>query len=174
MPNKKLSHVSIGTSTFTSQATQIIILTASFAGRKLVFEQKTKLERGDPDSILPTQAELVDPTITERLDIKIDETCFVQIWLHNVNLDWFWRSADAITTVEPLKGQYTQLEYWVDGQWTSNPDEEARCQGIRFGAIRRPGSNRVDDPFNLNLMLEWDGEEVLPITIDPDIQNPKT
>lgn len=173
MPNKKLNHVSLGPPSFTSQTTQIIIVHANLTGRKLSFEYKSKILTGDPDTVLPTQEDFVDPPITELLDIKIEQDCFVQMWLHTGNIGWYWRSEDAITTVEPLQSQYKRLEYMLNGSWTANPGEDARCQGIRFGAVHRGGGPRQDDPFNMNMILEWGPNEVLPITIDPDIQNPK-
>ena len=173
MPNKRLNHVSLGTGNFSSQVTQVITLDASLSNRKLSFVYTSRIIRGDPDKVFAVEADFIDPNITELLDIKIEEDCWVQMWLRNIGIGWHWRSRDAITTVEPRKSQYTQLQYLVNGAWVPEPEEEARCQAIRFGAIHRGGSVRIDDPFNINLILEWGTNEVLPITIDPDIQNPK-
>lgn len=175
MTEKRLAHEKLGfIPDWTSEITQKIILnvnTTSF--RKIKFEYVSDTERGDPDNILPDFASLDSPT-TDLLDIHIYETSFVQIWLAGNLLDWFWRPEDAITTCYPNTARYFNLEYFLNGTWIRNPNEDDRCQGVRFGAILRNGNPGPDtnDPFNMNVILDWGDNHFLPMTIDPDIQNP--
>jgi hypothetical protein len=173
MANKKLAHNSLGLGSFNSQKTQTILIDIDMSvPKKLKFKYASWSAAGDPDSMLPAENDFLSPKPTDLLDIKIEEDCYVQMWLVNQNLDWYWRSEDAITTTESVKSIYKQLEYYHNGGWVTNPGEKAKCHGIRFGAVFR-GGNPTDDPFNMNFMLEWGPDEVLPVTIDPDIQNPR-
>jgi hypothetical protein len=173
MGDKVLGHTSLGTDAFSSTKTLLIQVDIDLSSqKKLKFGYKHMIRRGNPDDI-PDWAEFAGASTTKLLDIPIEETCFVQMWLLRDNLDWHWRSQDAITTSADRKALYKRLTYFKDGLWVPDPGKDAKCQGIRFGAVRRPGNPGPTDPFNMNIILEWGPDEVLPITIDPDIQNPK-
>lgn len=174
MATKKLGHQALGPAGFSSQTTQLILIEPDFSTpNKLKFKYATTTVEGNPDDILPDFARFIPPRTTDLLDIYVRKNCFVQMWLLRDKLDWHWRPQDAITTSEPLKSQYLQLQYRFNDAWVETPGDAAICQGIRFGAVLRPLPEGPKDPFNLNVILEWGPNEVLPMTIDPDIQNPK-
>jgi hypothetical protein len=174
MAGKQLGHHSLARSGFSSDKTQIIQLDVDRSDpRKLKFKYATVTRQGNANTILPDFNEMLALPTTDLLDIHIEERCFVQMWLSAQTIDWFWRPQDAITMAHPGVPFYTQLQYDVNGTWVENPGEQARSRGIRFGAQLRGGGPGPKDPFNLNVILDW-GEAVLPMTIDPDIQNPRT
>jgi hypothetical protein len=174
MARKPLSHISLGTHEFSSDVTQKIYVTRDMTSQnKLKFKYACVTVVGDPSTIFPLAEDFAVPPTTDLLDIKIKKTCFVQMTLLRTNLDWHWRTQDAITTAISQRTYYKQLQYLVGEDWVEDPGDGARCQTIRFGAYKRAGDEGPRDPFNMNVILEWDSNDVLPITIDPDIQNPK-
>lgn len=174
MALKPLEHNPLGTESFpTDVPTQMEYIYPEVVGRSIRFKRVTHIRQGDPDTIFPSRAEFERGPITDLLNIGISETCFVQITLINSNYDWHWRQKDAITTATSRRNFYRQLKYLVGETWVNQPDEDAICQTIRFGAFLRPGPHGPSDPFNMNVILNWGADGVLPITIDPDLQNPK-
>lgn len=173
MTYKPLGHSSLGTRNFNAEKTLSIQLEADVSStNKIKFYYKSLLREEDPDRV-PRASDFASLAPTKLLDIPIKEKCFVKILLLRGNLDWHWRPMDAITTVVSAKSLYKQLRYYKDGDWVADPGQNAICQAIRFGAWLRPGPEGPKDAFNMNVILEWDSGEVLPITIDPDLQNPK-
>jgi hypothetical protein len=138
---------------------------------KIIFEKTLDFKK-DTQSLVGFEQSLgliTSARPTELLDLIVGDDCFIEIYLSK-KLDWTWRPSNAITTSQPLDTIYFNLEYSVGGNWLPGP--QANCQAIRFGAAKRSGSPGPRDSFNLNLILEYPGGDILPFTIDPDIQNP--
>ena len=105
--------------------------------------------------------------------IRIEKDCYILIWLSK-NVDWHWHPTRAITTARnDLTDRYFALEYLTPGGWVPPAPAGVTTRCIRFGARFRGGPTTQEDLFNMNVMLENPDGTMLPITIDPDIQNPK-
>ncbi|HEX8572485.1 MAG TPA: nucleotide synthetase [Allosphingosinicella sp.] len=175
MELKPLEHNPLGTDSFpTNVPTQLEYIFPEIDGRAIKFKRVTTVREGDPDLIFPDRSEFERGPITDLLNIEIRMTCFVQITLINDKYDWFWRPEDAITTAVSRRNYYRQLRYLVGKTWLKQPSDDGVCHTIRFGAVYRGGQEGPKDPFNMNVILDWGSDGLLPITIDPDLQNPKT
>jgi hypothetical protein len=107
---------------------------------------------------------------SKHLDIKIAEDAIIDIRLHKP-IFWHWAPENAVTTGKDMKDYYFLLEYFVNGTWIPDP-QGSICERIRFRA--KMDGNNHDTPFNLNVHVVYDNNEILPISIDPDIRNPGT
>lgn len=109
---------------------------------------------------------------TERLDLEIEKDCRIELHLAD-NFKWRWNDVMAIGRGKESVPHYFNLRYWDDDKkdWV-RPTEGKKYMAIRFFAeLRRTGKDK--DAINLNVLLEYSDTEMLPISIDPDIQNPK-
>lgn len=174
-PLKKLQHSPLGETEFDSEWTLDVVIDIDHSkAKKLKFKCKISDPHKEDKSFSPPERFVKSQPITDLLDIAIDRDCYIRMQLLPDNVDWRWRRQHAITTVEPVQTMYTDLRYLCDGRWEREAGPDDICQTIRFGARARPtGSPRTEDPFNMNIILDWGGDGVLPITIDPDIQNPR-
>jgi hypothetical protein len=141
--------------------------------RKIIFRKTHHVEVPTP----PDNQPLPEPTPTGSGEflhhVEIQKDCYIQFWLSK-NVDWHWHDEKAITTAKSLPTQYFKLQYLTSQGWDDKPlaGQPTRC--VRLGAkYRGPGSPKAD-LFNMNVMLENPDGSTLPITIDPDIQNPRT
>lgn len=141
--------------------------------RKVIFRKSYHVEvPTPPDSQFPIEP--APPASGELLHhIAIAQDCYILIWLSH-KVDWHWHKSRAITLAQNLPSQYFKLQYLTATGWVSQPSQGQTTRCIRFGAkYRGPRPATVEDLFNLNIELENPDGSILPITIDPDIQNPK-
>lgn len=139
--------------------------------RKVIFRKTHDTEVATlPDHLLPSEP---TPAGAGELlhHVPVKEDCYIQMWLSR-NVDWHWQATRAITTAKPLPNVYFKLQYLTSTGWKVQPlpGETTRC--IRLGVRHRGAGPVQEDLFNLNVALENPDGSTLPITIDPDIQNP--
>lgn len=140
--------------------------------RKIIFLKTLQQEvPTPPDDQLPVEP--VPPGPGELLHhVPIEKDCYILIWLSK-NVDWHWHPTRAITIARnDLSDQYFKLEYLTASGWQAPTSSGIVTRSVRLGARLRNGATQ-DDLFNLNVELENPDGSTLPITIDPDIQNPK-
>jgi len=89
----------------------------------------------------------------------------------------FWRfsnSMEALTTKFDLGAQYFDLQrHRLDAKNNvvpAGPDDDCRCISF-FADEPCPDSCKIKHGFSLNVELVHGGKVMLPITIDPDIEN---
>ncbi|HEX9933140.1 MAG TPA: nucleotide synthetase [Allosphingosinicella sp.] len=175
-PLKKLQHSPLGETKFVSEWTMDVLIDIDHSKkRKLRFRRqilkptKTREELDLPENFVKRQP------ITDLLNIPVEIDCYIRMRLLSGKVDWRWRRQDAITTVESMQTMYTDLRYLCNGRWECEAGPDDICDTIRFGARARPkGSPPTKDAFNMNIVLDWGSDGVLPITIDPDILNPRS
>lgn len=142
--------------------------------RKVIFLKTWQKEvPTPPDTELPVEPAPPAGAGEFLHHVGIEKDCYILIWLSK-NVDWHWHRTRAITIARnDLGDQYFKLEYLTATGWKSpaSPGVKTRC--IRLGARFRGGMVTQEDLFNLNVELENPDKSILPITIDPDIQNPK-
>jgi hypothetical protein len=110
------------------------------------------------------------------LDLEVYDDCFLEIWL-NPRQNWQWsRNYDAITTKKDYSKLYFELRYRDGSDLYERADFPTNKTPLvaRFGAIHdQGGTPGTKHGFSMNLELLFPTGDPLPITIDPDIQNPK-
>jgi hypothetical protein len=124
---------------------------------------------GAKDSFVARYKGLFDP----KLDIYIDSDCVIELTL--IDKNWKWSNKfQAITTKKPRSSIYKSLRYidkrGAEVEWTPNMTDEYRS--IRFYALLQSGPS-IGHGFCLNVDYAMLGAQWLPVTIDPDIINPR-
>jgi hypothetical protein len=151
---------------------QVILGMNRGTARKLLFTKPkdTEIVTSQTPS-RPSGIMLTRHNPTRLLDVIIENDCFIELWLSD-KIDWFWRPKNAITTSLPVGGNYFNLQYadLAANTWATVPDQNSKYYGVRFGVKKR--TQQVFDSINFNIVLEYPGGDVLPISVDPDIQNP--
>ncbi|MEO6634001.1 MAG: nucleotide synthetase [Devosia sp.] len=107
---------------------------------------------------------------SKHLDLKIPNHVIVRIRLDKP-LFWQWAPKNAVTTGTKATAHYFLLEYFANGIWVADPDS-VPCDQIQFRAKKQ--TVQQDIAFNMNVIIVYDNNEVLPVSIDPDIRNPGT
>jgi hypothetical protein len=118
------------------------------------------------------QAE-IEASKTDKLDIPVYADCIIELQLKQ-DLKWRWNEARGVGRGDTTVNYYFDLRVWDDTkkEWVK-PSPRGRYIRAQFSAKYRGGTVLVKDPINFNVLLEYAQDEELPITIDPDIQNPK-
>jgi hypothetical protein len=117
-----------------------------------------------------------NPIPVDELNLDVVEDTLFQLRLSN--RAWHWSKAfDAITLKKDKKKYYGKVEYLRPGgtfeEWNGQAPKDFECKTIRFlAALNEDGGDRFHG-FSLNIDLKLPGGGTLPITLDPDIQNPK-
>jgi len=110
------------------------------------------------------------------LDLEVYADCFLEVWLNPLqNMRWSL-VYDAITTKQDFSNYYFELKY-KDGNdlydRASFPTDVIPLV-VRFGAKHNyPPVQPTLHGFSLNIELVHATGKPTPLTIDPDIQNPK-
>ena len=110
-----------------------------------------------------------------NLDVYDDTLFYLRL---STQREWYWsRDFDAVTTKKDNKRYYGQIEYQLqDGSWTEwdgNAPKPWNSKKIRFLASKNEDGGETVHQFSLNIDLILTGGRRLPISLDPDIQNPK-
>ena len=143
---------------------------------QLIFE-RTLLSGPEPGLEAAGRAELRPPK-AQLLDVPVSQHCRIEFRLCS-GVAWRWNEEMAIGRGNEEVPHYFNLEYWDEdaGGWVKQseikPNDERVFKRIRFCAEKRNGTTE-NHPINLNVLLEYPDNKILPVTIDPDIQNPRT
>lgn len=144
------------------QVHRVLDFEISSDGRKLTFKCD---DDGSPNPV---------PVDELNLDV-VDDTLFQ---LRLSDKDWHWSKAfDAVTLKKDTKKYYGRVEYMRPGgtfeEWDGKAPKDFECKIIRFRAALNEDGGEKFHGFSLNIDLAIPGGGTLPITLDPDIQNPK-
>lgn len=113
----------------------------------------------------------------DELNLDVDADTEFYLRLTNQR-EWHWsRDFDAITTKKDKTRYYGKVLYEKDGEfvpWDGKAPKNWRCRQIMFlASLNEDAGSETAHKFSLNIdLILPDGRE-LPISLDPDIQNPK-
>jgi len=117
-----------------------------------------------------------NPSPVDELNLDVVDDTLFQLRLSDKA--WHWSKAfDAITLKKDKKKYYGRVMYQKpDGTWDEWDGKAAKayeCKTIKFLAALNEDGGEKTHGFSLNIDLALPGGGILPITLDPDIQNPK-
>lgn len=144
---------------------------------QLIFE-RTLLNEPEPGLQAAPGAKLVRPPKAQLLNVPVRQHCRIEFRLCS-GVAWRWNEEMAIGRGNEDILHYFNLEYWDEAanRWVRQSEitstDDRIFRRVRFCAEKRNGVME-DHPINLNVLLEYPDDKILPVTIDPDIQNPKT
>lgn len=110
-----------------------------------------------------------------NLDVYEDTEFYLRL---SSQRDWHWSiDFDAITTKRDKKRYYGKVEYEIAPntfvEWDGTGPKPWRSDRIRFlASLNQDGGDNAHS-FSLNIDMVLAGGRILPISLDPDIQNPK-
>lgn len=111
-----------------------------------------------------------------NLDIMADSEVHIRL---SDDHKWHWsQNFDAITLKKEDKKYYGTLEYEMPNgnyeEWDGQSAKTWKTKRIKFrAALNEDNTGQNTHGFSLNIDLVLPGGKILPITLDPDIQNPK-
>lgn len=110
-----------------------------------------------------------------NLDVVDDTEFYIRL---SDDKDWYWsKGFDAITTKLDKKRFYGKILYERNGKfvsWDGSSSKTWACKRIMFlAALNEDTTVEPSHGFSLNIDLILPGGGILPISLDPDIQNPK-
>jgi hypothetical protein len=129
---------------------------------RLVFEY---LPDG-PDDTVPAATIL-------NLDVWEDTEFTLRL---DANRAWHWsKNYHAITTKKDKKNLYGLMQYDRNGvfeTWDGKKPKDFECMRVRFVADKNNDVNDRVHSFSMNIDLVLPNGAILPIALDPDIENP--
>jgi hypothetical protein len=113
----------------------------------------------------------------DELNLDVYEDTWFYLRLSSQR-EWYWsRDFDAVTTKKDNKRYYGKIEYQLQDQswveWDGNGPKPWQSKRIRFLASKNEDGVDPIHEFSLNIDLILTGGRRLPISLDPDIENPK-